>query len=278
MSVRVLKRNYGDLATITAVPAPVTGLPASNLQGDRRAAVCRVMGTTLRLDVQFDRPRPVGVIVIARHNWTSTAKWKREVFPGPNWTGTKLVDRDYSFVEAPVALGSFVLGDGLLARNRYSDWQTTMAVDWVTTQPLAQSMRLTITDTDNTSGYLEASRFLFGDYVQPLVNMSWGNKLQWVDESGQTRTEGRSLRADAIESYRKITINLDYNKDSEVAALNELSRVNGRKKDIFISLYPGDTDPLRERDYQMVTKMPDVPTLSRTLLNANQIDLPFVES
>lgn len=249
--LRLLANNAADESTITVTPAPT--ITAENLQNERRERVCRVDGTTMTIDVEFDAIRAVGGVVISHHNFSTPAKWRIEGWSGPNRTGTKTIDRPNQIIYPLFPWGDFAWGSGVWAGNIYSEWAASYAVAWLA-ESSVRSMRITVTDPLNPAGYLEAARLRVGRVIEPDVNFNWGAELGWVDPSSQQRTRGGSLISSDESTYRRMSLRLDWLNEEDRAEVLEVARTVGRRRDVFVSAYPERGDKL-ERDHQMDAKL-----------------------
>lgn len=116
------------------------------------------------------------------------------------------------------------------------------------------SFELQLADPANPDGYMEFSRLVLGGYFSPSVNFSRPFGLKPEDESTQERTDGGSLRTDERESFRMFRFSLDWLNEAERAAFFEVLRQHGKKKAMFLSMYPDETGTLK-RDYSALVKV-----------------------
>lgn len=273
-NIRILESNAADTGTISVSPSPE--LSASNMQNDLRGSVCRVLGDTMQIDIDLERGQYADAIIIARHNFSALATWKREIWTGRAQTGVKVYDQAAELIEPPTPWGEFVWGDGPWAPNRYSEWALAYAVEWLPQRVVASSIRLTITDPG--AAFLQASRIMIGTVFSPTYNASYGHSAAWQDLSEQTRTEGGSLRSDARETFRSFELSLEWLSPADRSRMMELARKIGTRKDTFISLYPGSDDASLERDYMATVKLKEAPPITASVFNLYQNSLSFVET
>jgi hypothetical protein len=65
--LRILTKNIADIATIT-VPSTVAGMPASNLKTDIKGEVCRILGSSANITLEWPALETVGVVAIPISN------------------------------------------------------------------------------------------------------------------------------------------------------------------------------------------------------------------
>lgn len=278
MNLRILETNVADQGSVFVTPAAAsTDTAPRNLQDVRRERVCRVLGDSMVLDLELPASRAMQAIVLVRHNFSSSATWRRQLWSGPNRTGALVRDEGPELIEPPVPLGSFALGDGPLARNRFTNWPLKVAVDWFG-RVTARSMRITIADPQNPAGYLELSRLMVGTYFSPTVNQSWGSALRWEGDDDQARSQGLSLLSGVSGRFRRLTFTCQWLSDSESSRMLDLQRRFGTALDTFVSLYPEDANPEKERDYMMAAKFASTEDAVSRFVGANQQQYTFLET
>tara|TARA_R110000803_G_scaffold208889_1_gene277941 strand:+ start:28 stop:861 length:834 start_codon:yes stop_codon:yes gene_type:complete len=252
-NLRIVWAIPSDTATLSASPALVSTLPVTNLQDPTRARIARttslaqqqILGNLTSLQI-------VNSLVLWRHNLSATATWKLELFSGANQSGTTVYDSTSLAVQLK-SLGDLEWGVDALGATVFSDWSLAYSVLWFDAVGAA-SFRLTLTDPNNTSAYMEASRLMLGRYFSPAVNADYGLGLSWVDESTQIRTAGGTLRTDAGVVYRQIAFDLSALSESERPKFIEIMRLSGKRKDLFVSVFP-EAGGEKERDYAFVAKI-----------------------
>lgn len=252
-NLRLLVENQGDLATLTASPAVSATLPVTNLQVAPRARVMRTTGTD---DQQILGDQSEGLVAdgfsLARHNLTSVGTVQIELFDGAGQTGSLVYDSGEIDVADPIAAGVFRAGVDSWGENEndYDD----IFVCWFDAAYIYQSFRITLRDSLNPDGYLEAGRLFLGLSISPSVNFSYGAKLSWVEDTRQERTAGGSLRSEGIGSYRRFEVPLDHLDTADREVLASAFRRVGKRQDILIAGYPEATGN-QASDYTLVAKL-----------------------
>lgn len=243
MTMRLMYKNLIDTATLTADPLMVSTLDVGNLQLTCRCRVAR--------SVPFD-PSPfdqqiegdlaayseVSGLSLWRHNLSDTATIKLELYSQVGQTGTLAYDSGWVLaVEA-----------GL-----FTDWDFRWSTLWFTPTS-CYSFRITVRDDFNTDEYIEISRAVFGNYVEPTYNPSYGLELAWEEDTKQFRTDGGSLHSDPTTAFRGIKLKLDGIDETDRTTFMDMLRVVGRRTDFLISVYP-EVGGALERDYEMLVKL-----------------------
>jgi len=260
-NLRMIIKNEIDASSIAVVPAAVATLPVTNLQDPTRARVWRSPNATDQvLTGDFSAATHCSGLALLRHNLTSAAQWKLELFDGAGQTGTTVYNSGLIAALDAKSLGELDWGVEPLGASVFTGWALAFSNLWFDTAA-ALSWRLTISDNTNPDGYIEASRLFMGRYLSPSTNMSYGVDVRWDEDTKQESTDGGTLRSDASDPYRLLTFSLNWINEIDRPAFMEAMRKTGRRKDFFISCYPMQGGQL-ERDYAMaakITRMPNMP-------------------
>lgn len=277
-NVRIITPNDADAATLTASPAAVATLPVTNLQDPTRARLWRsISAVPQTIFGDWADAYSVSGFALVRHNLTPNATLRLKIYDGPGQTGMMLYDSGNTAIGTAIGWGELVWGrDAWGGSNIFSGWAYAFTTLWFSAD-YARSFSLTITDTANPDGYLQASRLFLGQYFEPLMNFDYGVSLGWEESSKQQRTDGGTLRTDAFDPYRRITFSLSNLGDGERAQLMEIARKVGMRDDLFLSCFPGQGGA-KERDYAGQMKAVQVARLSHPRLDRFKTELIFEES
>lgn len=257
--LKLIAINQGDLATVTASPAVVATLPATNLQLQPRAAVMRTTSTADQ-DIKLTWPstRILTSAVMSRHNLSSASTWRLQLYSDAAWT-TLIYDSTAVSAVPAKALGDLSWGVDPLGASSFTGW--TYAFSSMYFAPVgAQSAKITLSDAANPAGYMEVARLFVGAHIEPRYTGSYGVKLGWKENTTQTRTDGGSLRSDPAQPYRTLSFNLDWIMPEDRAVLLDAVRCAGKRQDIWITFFPGTGGAL-ERDYSMTAKIVNAPDM-----------------
>lgn len=274
--LKLIAINQSDLATMTATPAVVATLPASNLQVQPRAAVMR---TTSTADQQIKLTWPSAKILsgaaLVRHNLTSAATWSMQIYSDAAWT-TLIYDSGAVLASPAKALGDLTWGVDPLGASAFTGWSYAFSSMYFA-PVAAQSVKITLSDAGNPAGYLEASRLFLGAHIEPRYTNSYGIKLGWKENTVTTRTDGGSLRSDPTLPYRTLSLNLDWIVPEDRGVVLDALRYVGKRQDIWITIYPGSGGAL-ERDYSMTAKIVNSPDMARPSFGYHTAQLDLEES
>ena len=260
-NIRLIYDNAADRATLAASPALVTTLPVGNLQDPSRGKPARTTSTADQVITgDFPGIELIGGMAITRHNLSSSAQLRLELFASTGLGGALLFDSALFNAIPAFGWGEFGWGAAGWGGSVFDDWPDRFSTLYFVAV-LARSFRLTIKDAANPAGYMQIGRLFLGPYFEPSENMSYGLNCAPVEDSKQTRTDGGTLRTDPSGSYRRWSFSLDALPAEERVVITEIMRKQGKRKDMFLNCFPG-VGGVKERDYAgavKLTKLPDVP-------------------
>lgn len=250
--MRLITVNDADTAVITATPAAVGSMPASNLQSATRSKSRFTALTNQQIKLVWSGVKVLSAVALLRHNLTSQATWRIQVYSDTAATNL-LFDSGTKPACPGKALGDLYWGIDPFGASLFTDWAYAFSTLWFA-PVAAQALIVTLNDTSNPDAFLQAARLFTGAYIEPANAPSYGLKLAWNESTKQRRTDGGSLRSDPAEPYRTMQVDLEWLDDADRAKLLEVGRRVGQRKDIFISLYP-DAGGAAERDNTMQCKL-----------------------
>ena len=258
-NLRIISTNQADEATLASADFEAA-LPVGNLQLQGRARVARTTDATGAKVIEGEWPnaRVLSACVLHGHNLTSSATWRLQCWSGAGQSGDLTYDSGTVRALRRVGWGLFRYGLAPWGSTVFTGWERAFSVLWFPAVG-ARSWRLTLTDAGNPAGYLQAKRLLMGSYFEPIVNAGYGLTLGWREDTAQQRTQAHTLRSDAGPQYRRLAGNLSHLDAIERARFMELCRTVGKRREIFVSVFPGTGSTL-ERDYALLgkfTAMPD---------------------
>ncbi len=143
---------------------------------------------------------------------------------------------------------------GLYGLGGYSDdgIVQTFATHWTASIQAGNAVRVTLSDSGNTDGYIEAGRLKVGYAVD--VPIAPGYSMGFAEQTELTRTRGGALRSDNRPSYRWATIDTTLMDITEETRLMDLYEEVGRRSDILWAAFPGESTT-RERRNTMLGRM-----------------------
>lgn len=278
MTVRVIFEDLIDAATLGASPALVSTLDETNLQSSKRARVARTTSTANQaITGDFAASSIVSAAVLWRHNLSEDATWRLRLYSAASQSGTVVYDSGTIDAITKKTYGDLIYGvDPYGASVFESGPDLKFSVFWFDAV-FALSFQLDLSDSGNSDGYMEADRLHMGYHFEPSVNASYGLQIQWMDDSTQTRTEGNSVHSDPLEPYRRLVFDLRYLSDSERTKFLENTRKAGKRKDVFVSVYPMQGGE-QERDHSFIGRLVETPGLTHSWFDNHQTRVVIEES
>lgn len=273
--------NATDTAVISDGNANIVAtLPQDNLKKSQRTKVVRtsdVNDLILNLD-WAGLGKNVSGVGLMRHNLTSSATWRIQAWDGQNQTGTEVYDSGTIAATSVKSLGDLDWGVDPLGASVFDGWDedNVFSTHWLT-QITPLSMRITVSDGTNTDGYLQASRLFIGVASTPSVNVNFGLKSLWQENTKQFRSEGGSLRSDPKPQYRQFILSMDNLTAGERSGFFENVRVVGKRQDFLVSVFP-EFEGAQERDYTMSCKFTAMPTFTYKSHDVHKTTFNLVES
>lgn len=258
--MRYLAVNHVDEAAIVASPDCVASLPATNCQNPYREQVARSTGVAAPqvIELTFAGSRRFSMACLYRHNLTTGATWRVQLWQDATLT-TPVYDSGALTALPSKTLGELDWGVDPLGASWFSEWG--YGVSTLYFAPVAGAFaRVTITDSGNPDGYLQASRLFLGAYTDTTYQVSPGASLTHAESTQLVRTDGGSLRAETGPRYRELSLPLKYLSLADRQALSSLMSTRGLSEDVFVSVFPGVGGTL-ERDHQMQARFVRLPPL-----------------
>jgi len=253
-NMRVVYENYIDTATLSASPAMVATLPEENLQKLSRSRVARTTSLAQQLVLgDLASTKLVSSLVLWRHNLSASATMRLELFDGAGQTGNTVYDSGTIETSTYKSLGDLNWGIDPFEASVFDAWGVYWSVLWFA-PAAASSFRITLNDSSNADGYMEITRAILGPYIEPFFNPSYGMRLGWQETSKQERTDGGTLHSDPSSNFRNLEFSLDMLTETDRPKFLEFTRLVGKRKDFFISVFP-EVGGEQERDYCMLAKL-----------------------
>jgi hypothetical protein len=122
--------------------------------------------------------------------------------------------------------------------------------DWTDTGVVATDWKITITDTTNPDGYIEAGRIALDTYWSPsecnaVYGYNWKRLRAKAGEGKETRSGGwRSVKRP---TYRQFSFSFDFLTDSDELDLDNLFFDAGDSQNVLVVMYPKEPASLYKR-------------------------------
>lgn len=274
-------RNAIDEATMSASPAMRATLPPTNLQLPARGRVARSVNAAAPQDIKFTWNGAgfyLSVLMLSRHNLESGATWRVRLYSTPDWTGSAIYDSGSVEAVDGDTLGDLDFGIEPLGAGIFDAFLGQQFSVLYFTRVLALSGIVTLENTGNAYGYLEASRLFAGDYLELTYNPQTLD-FSWAEDTAQSRSAGGSLRSDGKIVYRAFAVDVQFVDASQRAELADQFRFAGRRKEMFVAFFPGAGGE-KERDYTALVKHVGSPPMLRMFGGRSQLaaQLQFEET
>ncbi|ALG67865.1 hypothetical protein [Beggiatoa leptomitoformis] len=228
-NLKIIMVNDGDNATLSCVPTPVT--PIDNLKMESASHPARVIGTSITIS---------GALAVARVA-SGCCLWNCNFSATVSISLTLKLESD-TVLTVSLASNQAIAPD--TTRNYAFNFFTETAYD---------EFIITITDTNNTDSYIDVGRLFIGLALSPQINIEYGYSWGHEDDSEQERTAGNSLQSDNLPTYRTLQFPLNHLRESERATWAASIAYVGKKKQIFVCLFP-NTSGKRAVDFAFMGK------------------------
>lgn len=275
-SLRIVYDNQADSGTLTASSTAGT-LSASNMLVDKKSKVWRSVGTSATLKCSWNTFRLINCVILPFCNFSSTATAVVRLYDSTT-AGTLLYTSPTTLVTPTVPTGYWGFGTQPLGVNAFSYGFSQHARVWIPNTYSVKRVEIDIVDTNNTSGYLEVSRFVTGNYWSPTYNTSYGIPIVTVDSTQQNRAQSGDLVSLVGFKYKKMSVDLNWLVDADRSRFLAMFQANGASKAVFVSVFPEDSDPLKEQAYQIFGKLPTQSQITHPMytIYSSQIELEEV--
>jgi hypothetical protein len=257
-------RNLADSAAISATVAAVATLPLTHLQNSDRDFVWRSSSDAavdLIFNLEGGLSDRINFCHLSRHNLETAATWRVQLYPTYDASGAASYDSGTVDAMDAATLSDLDWGVDPLGGQVFDGFPRFSTVYFMeNTATVINSVRITITDTGNSDGYVEAARVYFGRGVEMGRGLATLDP-QWDEGTKQKRTDGGSLSSDGAENFRKMALTVKNLTAAERAELMDVARYAGMRRDVFASAYPGAGGEL-QRDHEGIwrfTAMPKFP-------------------
>lgn len=245
---------------VSAITASTTAgtLAASNLLTDIKTEVWRSTGTTASVTATWGPNETVAMAAFAFSNLSATATMRvqcytvyTDVSPAYDSGNIQCCPASLGFTAPWVTAGAntFAYGGGVYA----AVWFPAIS---------AQKVVVTIIDSSNPSGYIEAARLIIGDYWSPDRNAESDSvQLTPFDDSKHYRSEAGSLWTDRGPMYKKLSFDLGYMTPSDRNNMWKIMRGNGMTTSVYVSMVPESVDAYDEQIYTIYGRLSNASAL-----------------
>lgn len=267
-NLRVIYNNAADRTRTTPTLGFVANntsgsLVATNMQNDFKGQVHRTTGTTAVYYLSWDDNQTIGGVILPATNLSATATILVQVYTGYTsataFTGQLntgataiLACPDTSLAEwrrsgtAAASINANLFPYGGLSKTSY----------WLPQQyTTVRALTITLTDTNNSAGYIDCARIVCGAYWQPIYGADRnGLTVSVQDTSSVNRTDNGDLLPEQGFVYDELNFNLGTLADVDRNTFIDIMRRYGTTKNIAISVFPGNANSKQEQIYTVYGK------------------------
>lgn len=254
--------NQSVTQAATTITATATATPSVNLKLDAKSLIWRSTGTSATLTVAFGSSKSVRGVVLPFTNLTATATINVTAVGGTAYTTGAVLACPYMQADAwdsnylPAGSNSYSYGGGTYARV------------WFPAAVTCTGLTIVITDTNNTAGYVEASRLVVGNYWTPTYNTSFGVSFSPKSLSTNTRTESGDLITNRGIQYNTMRFDLSWLTPADRAIFTKILESNGINKPLLISLFPdASEDYNKEQTFQIYGKLSQLSDITHPMFS-----------
>lgn len=247
-NLRILTKNSADTAVLT-VPSTVAGLSASNLKTDIKGEVCRVLGTSCSITLDWAVLETVGVVVIPASNLgpSSTIRVRAYLDAGGS---TLLADTGVRWAAPGTTLENWDFSQDLNV-NAFSDGIGAITACYFESQVACR--KLVIEITNPAGSFIDLARLVVGGYQELVYTADYGASIGTLDMTKNSRAASGDIKTDWGPKANTLQFDLSWIADSDRERVRQLI-ARGVGRFLFISLLPENADPALERDYSIYGK------------------------
>lgn len=258
-------------------------LPLSNAKNKvlaKRARTTDTLETSTRFDCLFTEGKPVNVVAIASHNFTTQALWRVRLFSTTSLTGLVY---DSGYVKVWPALYATEdleweynnWWEGTIQENQRQDF-TPLAFNIDMGLNIALSMSIDIKDTTNPDGYLEFGRVFIGEGFTPKINMVYGASMGYEENSLTEITLNNTEYFDVRKPRRTASFQINaLDKNESFTKIYQIQRQIGIHSDVFFSYDSESTQEVYLRSF--LGRMQSISPISQPYIDRYETSFNLIE-
>lgn len=254
--LRIVPHNLHDDATVTGTGTAVTGFPVTYTQNTIRGRSLRISGSSFVIKGTLAGTRSASHLSLHRHTIAAGATVTLELFSDAAWTSSVYDSTALDIASFTDDSGGSAFDFGLESAFTRSN---VPFVHWFTPTEF-QSYEITLSSISSP----EVNRVFLGLGFEFQVNPDYGAPLSWSTNTDSNRTLGGSLRRNAGEQWRSLSLELNGIREAERQFLLDLMQRNGTSKDFVLSLFPED-ETLMEAAYTLNATFTSLDAIGRQI-------------
>lgn len=262
-NMRLVAKNTVDDSRCVLTSSVAATITLENLKKRARGKITRIpSGASFEIKATFggDSVR-IAMAALLWTNFDIDATWRLQGYSDAAWS-TQVVDSGTVACIDATALGDLDFGVDPLGANIFDPFYGQNFAKVYVAETVVASWKLTISNTTNGDGYIDASRLIVGKYLEVAHNPVYGLKLGWKEATQVWETDGGTPHSDAGTPYRVLTFDIQLIPEADRQKWMDIIRYIGMRRDVFIDVMPEGTAAQR-RDYAgnfIVQAMPDFTT------------------
>ena len=251
-NLRIIHDNAADRATSLAASTTSGAFAASNMQNDLKGQVHRSTGTSVTYTLTWTGGETVGGVALPATNLSASATIRVRLYSDTGGT-TMVADSGAVYACPGLNLGLWNWSLPLNA-NAFAFGGVSKSAVWFASHYSAKRCVIDVVDSANAAGYIDCARIVAGAYWQPEVNADYGVEVGVLDLASSARNDAGDNLTDRGALYDTMTFSLDQMGATDRARAMQIMRSAGAAKNIFVSVLPGDANPVAEQDYMIFGK------------------------
>lgn len=254
-NLRILYNNIADLASsISVLTAASADMDYDKLLTEVKTEIFRSTTTSPTITYNWSANQSINCVILPCTNLTSTGTIRVKLYDSIN---TLL----YDSTAVDAVLSNYIYsGSSTYNVNLFSYGFYSKTAHWIpATYSTVRKMEIILSDPSNTAGYIDCSRVLAGVYWEPSYNVDNGLQLNIVDDSITSRTNAGNLASNRGFIYDKIAFNYSLVPSTDKVVLSEIIKSVGTHKNLFISVFPENSDGDEEHEFMIYGKRSNSP-------------------
>lgn len=256
--LRIIHDNAADRATLTVSSSASAALGAANLKTDRKGEVWRTVGASGSITAEWPTAQTLGGVALAYTNLRTSATIRVQAYTLP---GDAVPAYDSGVLPACPGVLAQQLEGQVPGVNTFGYAGAPCARLWFPTLA-ARKIVVTLSDANHPSGYLEFGRLICGRYWEAEKNVDYSASVTPVDRSELSRSDAGDLVADIGTQHRKMVLPLPNAGTVDRNSLWNILWNNGKRRPVFASLFPEDTDVDAEQQHQIYARLVTSPAMT----------------
>lgn len=251
-NLRIIYDNAADRATSLSASTTAGSLVAANMQNDVKGKVHRSTGTSVTYTLTWTTAETFGGLVLPMTNLFGDSTIRVRAYDA-TVGGTLLLDSGTVNAAPGLALGLWDWAQPLNA-NAFAYGGFSKTGVWFDNQVQAKRVVVDLVDTNNPAGYIDCARIVAGAYWEPSVQADYGVKESPKDSTGNDRNEAGDNVSDAGYAFSTLSLDLKLMTETDRAYLRRIFTRVGTRKNVALSVLPGNGNSTQEQDYSVYGK------------------------